>query len=145
MRASSPSLHRAASSAIARRPSSRRLISASTPALPAVTDWYSSLMWTLSSSSLAMRSSRLFSRPPAGARASLARWVGGLTYLLGIRRRVTRDNLRKALPELSQPQRDAIARGAYANMALAVIEALAFHRMAPEELAAAVEVENWPL
>ncbi len=44
----------------------------------------------------------------------------------GIRRRVTLDNLAAAFPERTEPERRAIARGAYANMARAVV------RLAPE-------------
>lgn len=66
----------------------------------------------------------LVRRLSARGRARLAGWVGDLAWALRIRRRITEDNLRHALPELPAGEREAIARGAYRNMALAAIEAL---------------------
>jgi len=60
-----------------------------------------------------------------GARERLARFVGGLAYTLGIRRRVALENLAQAMPERSEAERQAIARGTYITMARAVLEALA--------------------
>lgn len=61
---------------------------------------------------------------PRPARDWLARQVGGLVYRLGVRRRVVMENLALALPELSEAERRAIARGAYENMARIFIESL---------------------
>jgi Kdo2-lipid IVA lauroyltransferase/acyltransferase len=55
---------------------------------------------------------------------ALARGVGRLAMALGIRRRVTLDNLARAFPEKSARERKAIAAGAYANMAMAAVEGL---------------------
>jgi Kdo2-lipid IVA lauroyltransferase/acyltransferase len=60
-----------------------------------------------------------------GTRERLARFVGGLAYTLGIRRRVALENLAQAMPERSEAERRAIARGAYITMARVVLEALA--------------------
>ncbi|MDY7230189.1 lysophospholipid acyltransferase family protein [Hyalangium rubrum] len=66
------------------------------------------------------------------ARERLARFLGGLAYRLGIRRRVALDNLAQAMPERSEAERHAIARGAYITMARVVLEALAdTHRLPP--------------
>ncbi len=59
------------------------------------------------------------------SRERLARFLGGLAYTLGIRRRVALENLALALPERSDAERHAIARGTYLTMARAVLEALA--------------------
>lgn len=60
-----------------------------------------------------------------GPRERLARFLGGLAYTLGIRRRVALENLAMALPERSEAERRTIAQGAYITMARAVLEALA--------------------
>lgn len=70
---------------------------------------------------------------PRGPRESLARFVGGLAYTLGIRRRVALENLSQALPERSEEERRAIARGVYITMARVALEALADRdRMPPD-------------
>ncbi|MBI3180746.1 MAG: lysophospholipid acyltransferase family protein [Myxococcales bacterium] len=79
---------------------------------------------------------------PSGRRA-LAFLVGTLAYLLGLRRRVALDNLRHAFPELAQAARRRVARGAYVNMALAALEALAAPSLSDAEVERAVVVENW--
>lgn len=61
---------------------------------------------------------------PPGARDGFARGIAWLAYTLGIRRRVTLDNLARALPEKSQDERERIARGAYTTMSRVVIESL---------------------
>lgn len=67
-----------------------------------------------------------------GPRERLARFLGGLAYTLGFRRRVALENLAMALPERSEAERRAIARGVYITMARAVLEALAdVDRMPP--------------
>ncbi len=65
----------------------------------------------------------LRSLPKAG-RDLLARTVGWVAWVLRIRRRVTLDNLAAAFPEKSEADRVRIARGAYANMALAAVESI---------------------
>lgn len=67
------------------------------------------------------------------SRERLAHFVGGLAYSLGIRRRVALENLAQAMPERSEQERHAIAKGTYITMARTVLEALADeHRMPPD-------------
>src|SRR6185295_4110073 len=54
---------------------------------------------------------------PSGIVDALARGVAACAYALGIRRRVTLDNLAHAFPERSVEERRALARAAYGNMA----------------------------
>jgi KDO2-lipid IV(A) lauroyltransferase len=68
--------------------------------------------------------------------------VGGLAYLLGIRRRITLENLRHAFPEKSEEERHAIARGAYTNMARAFLDGLSAGRLTDEQVAERVVVEG---
>ncbi len=80
---------------------------------------------------------------PPGVRRALARVVAGTAYALGIRRRVTLDNLRHAFPELPERERRRIAKGAYINMAYAVMEGLCSPRLSEEELPRAVVSDDW--
>ena len=75
-------------------------------------------------------------------RAALARAVGRTAYALGIRRKVTLDNLAHAFPEKTDAERRAIARGAYENMALVAVEAVTSHLVKDEELASLVRPVN---
>ncbi|MBM7114949.1 lysophospholipid acyltransferase family protein [Archangium primigenium] len=61
---------------------------------------------------------------PASTRDGLARFVGGLAYTLGIRRRVALENLARAYPDMSDAERHRIARGAYISMARVVLESI---------------------
>jgi len=81
---------------------------------------------------------------PRGARASLARAVARLVWLLGIRRAVTLDNLAHAFPEKPEAERKAIARAAYANMALAAVESISSDLIPDAELGRAVEAIAGP-
>jgi len=56
---------------------------------------------------------------------------------------VTLDNLRHAFPELGERERRRIARGAYLNMAYAVMEGLTSPRLSDEGVAKAVVTNNW--
>ncbi|MCP3102570.1 lipid A biosynthesis acyltransferase [Myxococcus sp. K15C18031901] len=58
------------------------------------------------------------------SRDAIARFLGGLVYSLGIRRKVVMDNLEQAFPEKTDAERRAIARGAYINMTRVVVESL---------------------
>ena len=80
---------------------------------------------------------------PRGLRGAVARALAGLAYALGIRRRITLDNLQRALPELSVERRKAIARGAYRNMALAALESVCVAELATSELDGAVLTHGW--
>ncbi|HME92320.1 MAG TPA: lysophospholipid acyltransferase family protein [Myxococcaceae bacterium] len=80
---------------------------------------------------------------PARARVALAAGLGRLAFRLGIRRRITLENLRAAFPELPAEARCSIAKGAYANMALAVMEGLCSDALTDAGLERAVVTENW--
>jgi KDO2-lipid IV(A) lauroyltransferase len=80
---------------------------------------------------------------PAGAVDWLARAIAALAFALGIRRRVTLDNLAAAFPERSEHERRDIARGAYANMARAVVDSLRSLGDTPEALRARVQVDDF--
>ena len=86
---------------------------------------------------------RLLQALPSGAVDTLARAVAACAWVLGIRRRVTLDNLAHAFPERSDEERRAIARGAYANMARAVVDALRTLGASRAELLAEVEVDDF--
>ena len=76
-------------------------------------------------------------------RLTMARALGLWVYRIGIRRRVTLENLQNAYPELPLPERERIARGAYANMATAVVEALVSDHIPDAELDERLTLENW--
>jgi KDO2-lipid IV(A) lauroyltransferase len=80
---------------------------------------------------------------PRGIRDALARFVGALAFGLRIRRRVTLENLALALPDAPEAERRRIAKGAYVNMARAVIEALCSHRLSERELHEGVRIEGF--
>jgi KDO2-lipid IV(A) lauroyltransferase len=80
---------------------------------------------------------------PARARLAFAAGLGRAAYALGVRRRITLENLRAAFPELPESGRRAIARGAYVNMATAVMEGLSSEALPDARLESAVVTENW--
>jgi len=80
---------------------------------------------------------------PAWVHRALARAISRTAWVLGIRRRVTLDNLRHAFPELAERERRRIARGAYLNMAYSVVEGLTSPRLSEEGVARAVVTDNW--
>lgn len=80
-----------------------------------------------------------------GGRRALATAFASLAFGLGIRRRVTLENLRHALPELPERERRRIARGAYRTMLHGLIEAVAAARSSPAELDRVVRTSNWAL
>ena len=80
---------------------------------------------------------------PLAAVEALARGVAALAYGLGIRRRVTLDNLAHAFPERAAGERRVIARAAYANMSRAVVDALRTLGASREQLLAEVEVDDF--
>jgi len=82
---------------------------------------------------------------PLGLRRALARGIGLAAYALGMRRGVTLDNLRNAFPELSEKKRRRIARGAYINMAYAVMDGLSSKQLSDEDVARALVIEDWAL
>jgi Kdo2-lipid IVA lauroyltransferase/acyltransferase len=59
---------------------------------------------------------------PRAFRLWIGRSLGSLAYALGIRRRVTLDNLALALPEVPAIDRRRIARGAYRNAGAGILD-----------------------
>ena len=86
---------------------------------------------------------RLLQALPSGAVDALARAVASCAWALRIRRRVTLDNLANAFPERSLEERRALGRGAYANMARVVVDALRTLGASRAELLAEVEVDDF--
>lgn len=86
---------------------------------------------------------RLLRAMSAARQLALARALAGLAWTLGIRRAVTLDNVRRALPELPAEEQRRIARGAYDSMARAALESVTSDQLGTAELAAAVEVPDW--
>jgi Kdo2-lipid IVA lauroyltransferase/acyltransferase len=80
---------------------------------------------------------------PEGARRVLATAIGALAYAFGIRRRVALDNLQAAFPEKTDAERRRIARGAYRNLALGVLEALTVDGLSRPALEQAVVTDDW--
>lgn len=68
-----------------------------------------------------------------GGRQAAASSVGRLAHLLGIRRRVTEDNLRAAFPEWPADRIGAVARAAYVNMAHAALDGMMASTLRDEE------------
>ena len=77
-----------------------------------------------------------------GMRRFLAFGFGRLAFALGIRRRVTLDNLRMAFPERSARERRRIARAAYGHMFLSALEGLCGHVLGAST---SLELVNWHL
>ncbi len=68
----------------------------------------------------------------------------GLTTLMltGYRKKVTRDNIARAFPELPPEERERIMRGAYENYGIALVEMLWTYGQGPEVLASLVHIDN---
>lgn len=84
---------------------------------------------------LVLRALRLL---PEAARTAFAGAVGRFAFALGIRRRLTLDNLAAAFPGWSAAERRAVARRTYANMARAALEAALGAGATPASLASSV-------
>jgi KDO2-lipid IV(A) lauroyltransferase len=80
---------------------------------------------------------------PGSLQRAFAGAVGALAYRLSIRRKVALENLRAAFPELPQAELQRIARGAYRNLALGVLEALTVDQLSTELLERAVVTDSW--
>ena len=77
----------------------------------------------------------------------LARWkgsaLGGLAYFLwGRRRRVALENLTKAFPEKSHKEIEGIARGAFRNVGISLLELLWFSRMTTDRIRSLVRFDK---
>lgn len=82
-------------------------------------------------------------RAPEPLLRALVRFAAWLAWTLRLRQRVALDNLRHALPELTEAERRRIARGVYQNMARAFLDGLRGPHLTAEALAEAVVVEDW--
>lgn len=80
---------------------------------------------------------------PRCLREGLARALARGVFALGIRRRVTLENLGHAFPEKTEAERRAIAKGAYENMALAGVESFCSDLVSDAELQRRVLVDDW--
>jgi KDO2-lipid IV(A) lauroyltransferase len=68
-------------------------------------------------------------------------WLGALAWLLGVRRAVALDGLRRAFPSLPEDERRRIARASYQQLGRSLAEVLLPPR--DEELDRAVRFEGW--
>jgi Kdo2-lipid IVA lauroyltransferase/acyltransferase len=86
---------------------------------------------------------RLFLRAlgwlPVAGQAALARAVGRVAYALGIRRRLTLEQLAWAFPGKDDKELRAVARRTYENMARAGLDAVVSQKLSEEALASLVE------
>lgn len=82
-------------------------------------------------------------RAPQRLIDGLVAFTAALAWALRLRQRVALDNLRAALPELSEARRREIARATYRNMARAFLDGLRGPHLSAEALERAVVVEDW--
>jgi KDO2-lipid IV(A) lauroyltransferase len=75
-----------------------------------------------------------------GALLLLGEWIGGLAWLLGVRRAVALDGLRRAFPSLSNPDLHRIGRASYRQLGRSLTEVLL--PLDDEELDGAVRFER---
>ena len=75
-----------------------------------------------------------------GALLRLGEWLGGLAWLLGVRRAVALDGLRRAFPALSDPELRDIGRASYRQLGRSLAELLSPLRA--EELDGAIRYER---
>lgn len=76
-------------------------------------------------------------------RKILAQGVAALAWGLGIRKAITLDNLRHALPETPEEDRRRVARGAYRNLARSWVEAFAGSSVSTAVLDDAFRHADW--
>ncbi|MGO9828602.1 MAG: DUF6624 domain-containing protein [Myxococcaceae bacterium] len=75
---------------------------------------------------------------PAGVREAMARMVGRLIFMLGIRRQLTLEQLGWAFPAWSRDERRRVARRTYQHMATAALDAALSQKQSADVLASAV-------
>src|SRR5512147_31837 len=69
--------------------------------------------------------------------------LGVFAYrFLGFRKRIVRENLRKAYPNEPPAKLETIAREVYRNIAASLCELMWFPNLTPEALAELVEIQN---
>jgi Kdo2-lipid IVA lauroyltransferase/acyltransferase len=85
----------------------------------------------------------LLSRMSVRARDRLGAFLGRLVFALGIRKKVTLDNLARAMPELDDAARYVTARSAYVSMARAAVDGLTSSYWSEQDFEQMLEVNNW--
>jgi KDO2-lipid IV(A) lauroyltransferase len=85
----------------------------------------------------------LFARIPRHLLDAFGAALGGLVWLLGIRRRVVLDNLRLAFPEKTEEERRAIARKTYRNLGQMIPDFLRVPFLPREEIERMFVYEGW--
>jgi KDO2-lipid IV(A) lauroyltransferase len=85
----------------------------------------------------------IFVRLPRRLLAAVFGAMGLLFWALGIRRRVVLENLRLALPELTDAERRAVARGCYRHLGEMVPEFLRVPYLPRQAIADIFEYEGW--
>jgi len=86
---------------------------------------------------------RLVSWLPHGLLLAIGAGLGVLAGALGIRRKVARDNLARAFPDLDDAGREAILRRFYRHLGLLIVEFLRAPYLHPAKAEELVEVEGW--
>jgi Kdo2-lipid IVA lauroyltransferase/acyltransferase len=87
----------------------------------------------------------MLARLPRRWLLALGRTLGGLAYLIGIRRGVALGNLARAFPEKSTRERRRIARAAYRNVGAGVLGLLSVPRLSAAEVEQLVEYQGFEL
>ncbi len=85
----------------------------------------------------------LFARIPRRWLDAFGAALGGLVWLLGIRRRVVLDNLRLAFPDKTEEERRAIARKTYRNLGQMIPDFLRVPFLPREEIERMFVYEGW--
>ena len=86
---------------------------------------------------------RIARRLSFGSAEKAGAWLGNAAYsLTNLRKGVTLDNLRKSFPEKSELEIHAIARGAYKNYGIALVESLWASGQSAKTLQGAIRVVN---
>jgi KDO2-lipid IV(A) lauroyltransferase len=69
--------------------------------------------------------------------------IGRLAYLLGFRRKVALDGLRRAFPQLSERERRRLARAAYGQLGKSLAEIALMRRLADGDLEELIKYRGW--
>jgi KDO2-lipid IV(A) lauroyltransferase len=88
--------------------------------------------------------SLLFRALPRGAANVIGAFLGLVWYyLIPVRRKVARENLKRAFPDLSDKQRRRIARACYVNLARCAVEFLRLPGLTREKVDRYIEHAGW--
>jgi len=81
---------------------------------------------------------------PHGAARALGRAIGRLAHaVLGRHRRIARNNLARAMPELPESERRRIARACFEHFGMSLLDALTAQRLDQVELCRRLDLEGW--